>query len=175
MSQPYDFEAFLLRMAELGDYVKILQAAKEACHRAEQASVGQGDSHQRQAGSGEYVQRIKQFLHFMQHTSRPHGVSDRDFAAYRPIVQSLVNKRWFKASALKLFDPPQRKARRKLVLTGTLEAREGKGGKIAVQFVPDALPADLADFGFALTLAEALQAGKAQIMVDFRPTLWTVS
>jgi hypothetical protein len=52
----------------------------------------------------QYTQRIKQFLFFVRYWDRPVGVTDDDFATYRPVVEALVAKGNVKAAeVLKLF------------------------------------------------------------------------
>jgi hypothetical protein len=97
MSSPTNFGAFLSKMATL-DYLDILLEANVECTRAEfAADSGRLDTVQ-------YTQRIKQFLFFVRYWDRPVGITDDDFAAYRPVVEALVAKGNVKAAeVLKLF------------------------------------------------------------------------
>ena len=103
MPQPYDFEAFLARMATLGSYADIIIEANEACASAERASSGRGGPRQRELGSLRYAHRIKEFLYFLQHGSRPGSATEQDFSSYRPVVEALVVKGHFKPEILGLF------------------------------------------------------------------------
>jgi hypothetical protein len=99
----YDFDAFLSRMAEL-DYLQILTTADAECASVERASFGKkGAVRQRELGSVKYASRIKAFLYFMRFGSRPGSATDSEFQSYRVVAEALVKKEQFKPSILDLF------------------------------------------------------------------------
>jgi hypothetical protein len=96
--QSYDFDDFIARMSRL-DYPEILRQANSECGRAENAG-----SRQREQGSIKYAERIKAFLFYMQHGTRPSSATDHEFARYRPVVEALVEKGQYTPEALQRFD-----------------------------------------------------------------------
>ena len=70
-----------------------------------EVASGKGGPKARKLGSNAYATRIKQFLNFMRYGSRPGGVSDHDFAAYRPVAEALVANQEFKPEILRHFLP----------------------------------------------------------------------
>ena len=103
MADPYDFQAFLDRMAKLS-LVEILVEADAECARTERASAGRGRGRQRPLGSLKYLRRVKDFTFFMRHDTRPSRVSDEDFASYRPVVDALIAKGQMNSEILELFE-----------------------------------------------------------------------
>ena len=103
MSDSYDFSMFLARAAEL-DYSAILKFGEDEAARTDGASFAiTGAPARREAGSVEYLSRIKAFLFFMRHQTRPGSADDLEFQSYRPVVEALVQKQQFKPEALILF------------------------------------------------------------------------
>lgn len=103
MTSPYNFQDFLERMARL-DYHDILREADAECGRVQKVSSRvRGAPRQRKMGSLQYLQRIKEFLFFMQHGIRPATASESDFQSYRPVVETLVEKGQIKPETLEVF------------------------------------------------------------------------
>jgi len=99
----YDFDDFLCRMSALG-YLDILFKANKETTNVEKGSAGvKGAVERRKMGSLEYVQKIKEFLFFMQHGQKPAGVSAEDFQKYYQVVKPLVDKGQFSSSVLTMF------------------------------------------------------------------------
>ena len=102
MPSPYDFQAFLARVSRL-DLAAIVAAANEECRQVEAASFGaRGAPRRRAEGSIEFATKLKQFLFFLQHCTKPGGVDANDFRSYEPLVRSLVAKGQLSDSHLKI-------------------------------------------------------------------------
>lgn len=100
MTNTYDFSAFMARMAEL-DYHEILHEADAEIGRIERLSYGvKGAPRHREMGSVEYASRIRAFLFYMRHGTRPGSARNSEFISYRQVVEALVRKRQFRAEAL---------------------------------------------------------------------------
>jgi hypothetical protein len=100
---PYDFRAWLA--LQIGkDYAEILKAGEHATYDAERRSFGVIDAQaKRERGSIEFVGRITKFLFLLRHGTKPSGVTDGDWHAYRAVVQSLVESGEMKSKVLDLW------------------------------------------------------------------------
>ena len=99
----YDFHAFLKRMALLS-YASILHEADSECGSVERTLYGvKGAPKRREDGGSAYVEKIKAFLFYMRHGTRPGSASEADLRAYKPVVQALVERGEFKPDALDTF------------------------------------------------------------------------
>jgi hypothetical protein len=99
----YDFDKFLKAMAGM-EYYEILVKADQKCGTAERRSYGvRGAPKQRQMGSTHYAHQIKEFLYFMRYGSKPAGVAEWDFKAYKPVCEALVKSGQFKPTVLDQF------------------------------------------------------------------------
>ena len=100
---PYDFRAWL--SLQIGkDHAEILKAGENAAYDAERRSFGVKDAvAKRERGSIEFVGRVTKFLFFLRHGTKPGGVSDGDWHAYRAVVQSLVESGEMKPEVLDLW------------------------------------------------------------------------
>jgi hypothetical protein len=103
ISATYDFQQFLDAMAGM-DYYEILVKAEQECASAERKSYGvRGAPRQREMGSTVYARDVKRFLFFMRTGTKPDGVTEWDFAAYKPVCEALVEKGQFLPSILSYF------------------------------------------------------------------------
>jgi hypothetical protein len=103
ISPTYDFQQFLDAMVGK-DYHEILVKAEQECAAAERRSYGvRGAPRQRQMGSTIYARDIKAFLYFMRYGSKPAGVAEWDFKAYKPVCEALVKSGQFKPTVLDQF------------------------------------------------------------------------
>ena len=99
----YDFHGFVQRMAKL-HYHEILYEADKECAAVERTlSQVKGAPKRREQGGVVYCSQIKEFLFFIQNGKRPGSASPIDFQAYKPVVESLINKGEWKAETLTQF------------------------------------------------------------------------
>ena len=103
ISATYNLGEFLDAMIGK-DYHEILVAAEQECAAAEYYSYGiKGAVKARQIGSADYAFALKRFLVFMRYGARPGGIPNGEFAMYRPICESLVQRKRFRPTILNFF------------------------------------------------------------------------
>ena len=103
ISQTYNFKEFL-DAVNGKDYYQILVAAEQECASTEGRSYSvRGAPKAREMGSTRYASSLKAFLFFMRSGVKPMGADDWEFAMYRPICETLVQKKQFKPSILEMF------------------------------------------------------------------------
>jgi len=104
ISSFYKIEKFIEAVKDK-DYIEILRLAEREVNYAERkmAPHVKGAVKARQEG-GRYVAVLKGFLFFMRYGIKPYGVSDTDFELFRPVCESLVQKKQFKPSIMNFFE-----------------------------------------------------------------------
>jgi hypothetical protein len=103
-SSLYNAQAFLDEIYDKG-YLEILSLTTQEVQLVEASSIQvRGAVAAREQGSGQYVAVLKAFLFFMRSGIKPGGISDEDFARFRPICARLVEKGTFQPSVLEPFD-----------------------------------------------------------------------
>ena len=88
----FDFQRWLGSQIDFG-LLHLTAAANEETSRVERllrdTRSGKGA---REAGGRRYVERLRQFLHFLRHRQRAAGTSETDWITYRPTIERLVNR-----------------------------------------------------------------------------------
>lgn len=92
ISETYDIREFLTAMVGR-DWHEIMITAQGECATAEARSYSvRGAPKARKLGSTRYASQLKAFLYFMNFRSRPGSASDWEWAMYKSICKSLVEK-----------------------------------------------------------------------------------
>ena len=102
ISPSFSIREFLAAMVGKG-FPEIFNAADEECGIAEHRSRGKKGKEAKEMGSMRYAASLKSFLFFLRFGRRPSGISDQEFAMYRPICEALVQKGDLLPSVLELF------------------------------------------------------------------------
>ena len=101
--QPYDINRFIESVKDK-DYYVILDEAQKAVYAAERGTSGvKGAVRKREAGALGYAADLKGLIFFLGNGVKPAGVNDYVFQSFKPIVQSLVDRKQFKPEALDVF------------------------------------------------------------------------
>ena len=104
MRQMYDIHSFIERIKDK-DFHEIIKEAEKETYLTERGSFGvKGAVKKRESGSVKYANNLKMLLFFMSHGTKPTGISDSVFFAFKPICKSLVTKKQFKPKIMKLFE-----------------------------------------------------------------------
>jgi hypothetical protein len=94
-----EFEKFT-RQIKGESYEKIIQEAK---HEHSRCRSSHRDKDRQQ--KAQYRALMSGFLFWLQHGIKPTGLSDEEFATFRPICEELVSKNQLAAEALEAFGP----------------------------------------------------------------------
>jgi len=101
--QPYDINKFIERVKDK-DHLAIIAEAQQSVYAAESGtSAVKGAVKKREAGALEYAADMKGLIFFLGNGIKPFGVSDHVFQSFKPIVQSLVDRKQLKKEALEVF------------------------------------------------------------------------
>lgn len=96
MAQRFDFDDFIDRMANLDSGLEIIKRAESECEWLLRNKTKDRENF-RQA------ERVKAFLWFMRTGTKPGSATPDEFASYKRVVQSLVDKGAADPDWLKLF------------------------------------------------------------------------
>ena len=103
MNKQFVFSSFIERIIDKG-YYEMIDAAESEAHTAESISSGiKGCIKNREAGSPQYIQKLKRFLFFLKHISMPHGADMFDISFYKKVTKVLIEKGDLKESAFDVF------------------------------------------------------------------------
>lgn len=100
----YNIDKFLKRI-EGKNLPDIIKYGEEEIHRAEKNSFNiKGAAKNREAGSIEYAQQIKEILFLLHHEQRPGTIEDYLLKSLMPICKRLVAKKQLNADVMKIFN-----------------------------------------------------------------------
>lgn len=86
------------------NYEDMIQAAESEAYNTESISYGiKGCVKNRELGSTQYVQKIKQFLFFIKNCTLPHGADMFDIGQYKRVTEKLIKNGYFNGSAIEIF------------------------------------------------------------------------
>lgn len=85
------------------DFTTVFNAADRECEIAEHRSRGKKGKEAKEMGSMRYAASLKSFLFFLRFGRRPSGISDQEFAKYRPICEALVQRGDLLPTVMELF------------------------------------------------------------------------
>jgi hypothetical protein len=96
-----EFEKFV-RQIKGESYLSTIQAAEH-----EHARCGSSRRDKDREQKAQYRVLIGGLLFWLRHGMRPDGLSDEEFATFRPICEDLVNNNQLKPEALEVFGPKE--------------------------------------------------------------------
>jgi len=96
ISSEFNFAEFI-NSIEDKDRTDILRLAESEGKEAEKISQIKGYGQ-------DYVEGVREFLHFMRYGQKPFGIEDKHFEMFRSVCEKLVAKKQLLPEVLKLFD-----------------------------------------------------------------------
>ena len=96
ISSEFNFAEFI-NSIEDKDRIDILRLAESEGKEAEKISQIKGYGQ-------DYVEGVREFLHFMRYGQKPFGIEDKHFQMFRSVCEKLVAKKQLLPDVLKLFD-----------------------------------------------------------------------
>ena len=103
MSKQFSFRYFIDRVIDKSHH-EMIDAAEIEAYTAESISSGiKGSVKNREAGSPQYVRKLKKFLFFLKRGTIPHGADIFDISLYKKVTDALIKKGEFETSALNVF------------------------------------------------------------------------
>jgi hypothetical protein len=103
MSKQFSFPHFIESIIDK-NYSEMVDSAEAEAHAAESISYGmKGSVKNREAGSPQYVQKLKKFLFFLKHNTIPTGADVLDVSLYKKVTDALIRNGYFEKSALDIF------------------------------------------------------------------------
>jgi hypothetical protein len=103
ISSRFDLDEFVGHVRLLGDPEKIIAATLQEVNDAIGMTHGTGRMSATRTDSARYVKLLQGFLFFMRYAMKPVGLGDEDFARFRPVCESLVERGVLKPGVLGLF------------------------------------------------------------------------
>jgi hypothetical protein len=104
ISDTFKIREFLKAVEDM-DYFDIIATARRECRAAKDISFGvKGAVKNREMGSAEYANQLKQFIHFIE--TEIHGSVEprKENPLYRPVCESLVRRKQLKPIVLQIFE-----------------------------------------------------------------------
>jgi hypothetical protein len=103
MSKQFSFPHFIESIINK-NYYEMIDCAETEAQATESISYGiKGSVKNREAGSPQYVQKLKRFLFFLKHNTIPTGADVLDVSLYKKVIDALIKNGYFEKSALDIF------------------------------------------------------------------------
>ena len=100
----FDFNEFIARIEDYG-HRDMVMACEHEIQWTERLSYGvRGASANRDAGSVDYLERIRRLRAWLRSAEFPPEMTDEDRASYERLCQRLVDRREFRPGAMEQFD-----------------------------------------------------------------------
>ena len=104
ISSAFDFDAFVRTVKDL-DYDEIRTKTQAEIRYVDSRTAGhvKGAPAAQKAGAPEYANLLRGLCWVLTEGERPSSVNDLDLPRMRPIIESLVRRKWLQPAALSIF------------------------------------------------------------------------